>query len=386
MREHPIPQDIVGYRFHIVGNMTIKQFAEIGAGVFVAFLLYQTNLLTIIKWPLMGISVAIGAALAFVPFEERPLDHWLTTFIRVLYKPTKFYWKRNNPIPDAFNYQVKKSTTTHNLEVDLSPARRERIKEYMLSLRQQQSSNFDIERQQSISDIMTVFSQDTTAVITSLDKPQLKIRVRNLGTDFVSEHQIATDDATIIEEHVVAAGVVDSSEYQEELRQSINLRTPLSVNQVAQEIAIPEQQSVTTGVELEQEQEVQIASQPTQTEDRAYYQNEQPAPQQTTTMGSAVYNQQLPFPSKPKEPNKLVGMVLSPNNDLINDAIVEIKNQAGATVRAVKTNALGQFFVTTPLTSGTYIIETEKDGFSFSEFNITLKNEVVDPIEIRSIV
>jgi hypothetical protein len=386
MREHPIPQDIVGYRFHIVGNMTIKQFAEIGVGVFVAFLIYQTNLVAILKWPLMGLSVAVGAALAFVPFEERPLDHWLITFIRVLYKPTKFYWKRDNPIPDLFTYQVKKSTKEQQMEIDLSPARRERIKEYMLSIRQKQFTSFDEEREQSISTIMNTFSE-VSGQITQLDKPQLKVRIRNLGVDTDPEPQLETAEAIIVEEQVVATGLAESSDYQEQLRQSINLRTPLSVNQVAQEIAIPEQQLLSVSKpQAAAEENTVVAEQPA-TNDQVYIENTLPTEQaQDLSLAGAVYNQQLPFPSKPDIANKLVGMVLTPNNELINDAIVEIKNQSGSTVRAVKTNALGQFFVTTPLADGAYTIETEKDGFQFSDFTLQLAGKVVDPIEIRSIV
>src|SRR5262245_9272112 len=104
MREHPIPQDVVGYRFHIIGNMTIKQFAEIGAGCILAFIIYSTNLFAFLKWPLIGISIGVGALAAFVPFEERPLDHWLMTFFRVMYRPTLFYWRREPQIPEPFLY------------------------------------------------------------------------------------------------------------------------------------------------------------------------------------------------------------------------------------------------------------------------------------------
>jgi hypothetical protein len=380
MREHPIPQDIVGYRFHIVGNMTIKQFAEIGVGVFIAFLIYQTNLITVIKWPLMGISVAIGAALAFVPFEERPLDHWLTTFIKVLYKPTKFYWKREAVIPDSFLHEAKKKTGKTTIEVDLTPAKRQRIKEYMMSIRQQQFTTFDSEREQSISDIFTTFNQPT-----NLQKPGLGVRVRSLRQETTSQ-QNGLDEATIVEEQIVTTVDTETSTYQEQLRESIQLRTPLAVNQVAQDIVVPEQEMITTETQSAPQPEEQVAVQQNTLDERAYVENQQPLVQEQQTQASGVvFNQQLPFPSKPEQPNKLVGMVLTPQNELVNDAIVEIKNQAGATVRAVKTNALGQFFVTTPLNDGTYVLETEKQGLQFSAFTIQLQGTVIDPIEIRSV-
>lgn len=380
MREHPIPQDIVGYRFHIVGNMTIKQFAEIGVGVFVAFLLYQTNLITIIKWPLMGLSVAVGAALAFVPFEERPLDHWLITFIKVLYRPTKFYWKREAHIPDLFLYEQKKQSKQQAAEVDLSPARRQRIKEYMMSIRQQQYTTFDAEREQSISDILNTFNE-----VSHLQKPGLGVRVRNLRQE-TTVQQTDLDGASILEEQIVTTTETTTSDYQEQIRESIQLRTPLAVSQVAQDIEVPEQQAITTGVQVEEQQQDQIVEQPVLVDERVYMENQQPIQDnQPTQANGVIFNQQLPFPSKPDQPNKLVGMVLTPQNELVNDAIVEIKNQTGSTERAVKTNALGQFFVTTPLKEGTYIIETEKEGLQFSEFSVQIQGKIIDPIEIRSL-
>jgi hypothetical protein len=79
-------------------------------------------------------------------------------------------------------------------------------------------------------------------------------------------------------------------------------------------------------------------------------------------------------------------MVLTPSNDVITNAIVEIKKANGTTVRAVKTNALGQFFISTPLPDGEYVIETEKSDLRFAQLNISLSGKIVDPLEIRSIV
>lgn len=398
MREHPIPQDIVGYRFHIVGNMTIKQFAEIGVGVFIAFLLYQTNLLTIIKWPLMAISVAVGAALAFVPFEERPLDHWLFTFVRVLYRPTKYYWKRDGKIPELFQYQSKKTPAAQALEVDLSPARRERIKEYMLSVRTDQPDSFDAEREQSISDILTTFSEVTvnSQAAVNVAKPRLKVRVRSLGSGAPEPEPTTTFiepeyQAMFAESPEPAAATLTDSlatpNYAPPQGPLTPNHTPMAVEQVAQDIAIPEQILITTGQPTQEStspNQIATNESPTSTDDRAYITSSATLQPQTPA-DSAIFNQDLPFPTKPTEPNKLVGMVLTPSNELINDAIVEIKDSIGNTLRAVKTNALGQFFVTTPLADGTYILETEKENTQFSPITLTLAGEPVEPIEIRSI-
>jgi hypothetical protein len=388
MREHPIPQDIVGYRFHIVGNMTIKQFAEIGVGVFIAFLLYQTNLLTIIKWPLMAISVAIGAALAFVPFEERPLDHWLFTFVRILYRPTKYYWKREARLPESFTYQPTKSNNNDAFEVDLTPARRQRIKEYMMSIRTVQADTFDAEREQSISTIMTAFHdvQIAPQTNTHLAKPRLKVRVRSLRSDDMIEENTQHVQESSLEIETTNSGQTLTDDYTQQTYLTPT-KTAMDVTQVAQDIVVPEQQLIS--VETVIPEVVSATDQPVV--DQAADMNSQmyieaTAPTNTVLAAQATFNQNLPFPSKPTDPNKLVGMVLTPQNDLVNDAIVEIKSMTGETLRAVKTNALGQFFVTTPLADGTYTLDTEKDGLAFSPVTITLTGTIVDPLEIRSIV
>src|SRR5581483_6076929 len=94
MEQHPVPQNISSYQFHLVGDMTLKQFLELAGGVLVGVLFYATSLPGIIKWPLILISAGIGAALAFVPFEERPLEQWIVAFFRSVYSPTLFHWEK----------------------------------------------------------------------------------------------------------------------------------------------------------------------------------------------------------------------------------------------------------------------------------------------------
>jgi hypothetical protein len=97
MEQHPVPQQISSYRFKLVGDMTLKQFLEVASGVGVAIILYGLGLPGLIKWPLIIISVCIGGALAFIPFEERPLEQWIFAFFRSIYSPTLFYWKKSVP-------------------------------------------------------------------------------------------------------------------------------------------------------------------------------------------------------------------------------------------------------------------------------------------------
>ena len=87
----------------------------------------------------------------------------------------------------------------------------------------------------------------------------------------------------------------------------------------------------------------------------------------------------------PETKNTLVGMVFSKDNKIIDNAIIEIQDQTHHTVRATKTNKIGQFFLATPLDKGSYFIKTEKEGFSFNTISIQLEDKIYPPIEIKSI-
>jgi hypothetical protein len=82
--------------------------------------------------------------------------------------------------------------------------------------------------------------------------------------------------------------------------------------------------------------------------------------------------------------NLLSGFIHDPQGKIIEAAILEIRDTAGNPVRAFRTNKLGQFRSATPLPSGLYEIETEKEGYRFDIIKVELKGEILSPIEIVS--
>ncbi len=99
---------------------------------------------------------------------------------------------------------------------------------------------------------------------------------------------------------------------------------------------------------------------------------------------AVVQDKALPFPAKPNQPNKLVGMALDQQNIPLAGVIIEIVTSQGVPARAVKTNILGQFFITTPLGNGSYTITAEKTGYTFPPQSLELTGQIIDPIEVRS--
>jgi len=284
MKQHPIPQDITNYKFHLIGSMTLKQFAELAVSVVLAFVIYKTNLIGMIKWPLIFIVVGMGAMIAFVPIEERPLDHWIKTFFRKIYKPTKFFWKKTNKIPDFFNYQVTNTQSDYYApNVNFNPARKQRIFEYLKSIPSEEAvDEFDLEENQKIGQLLSAFDQVEVAEKNiniekaKPSKPDLKTRVRKLQTPQITEQQI---------EHL---------------------------------------------------------------------------------------------------PNQIFGLVLDQSEQPIGGALIEIKNQAGQSLRVGKSNLEGRFVLGNPLENGLYEVFTEKDGQNYPPIKLELSGQILQPIVITT--
>ena len=224
IQQHPIPQDVTNYKFRLVGDMTLKQFLQLAVGIVLAVVTWGSPLPFFFKYPLAIIFAAVGLGMAFVPIEGRPLDQWLLAFIKSIYSPTIYTWKKSE----------------EKLEV--------------------------------------------TPTITVPPKP---------------------------------------------------------------------------------------ISQPP------------PPPTPQNTQSSILNTKSLPIPFTPTTPNTFVGLVLTPDNHILEGAMIEI-TQNNLTARATKSNKLGQFLFAKPLDNGTYFIHTTKDGFQFDTYALTLTGEIIKPLKIQA--
>jgi hypothetical protein len=108
-----------------------------------------------------------------------------------------------------------------------------------------------------------------------------------------------------------------------------------------------------------------------------------PKPSPTTPAVAAKFTN-IAIPATPSMANLLSGFIHDPQGKIIEAAILEIRDTAGNPVRAFRTNKLGQFRSATPLPSGLYEIETEKEGYRFDIIKVELKGEILSPIEVIS--
>lgn len=349
MQEHPIPQDITGYKFHLIGNMTIKQFAELAVGVVLAFFFYKTSLPGIFRWPIVAVCAGMGVVAAFVPIEERPLDHWIVAFINVLYKPTKFFWKKEAKIPEPFLYKADESRDQGQaLEVDLTPMRKDRVSQFLKSLEKEQvSGELDMEELSRVDNILSAFDQVQVQGTSDQQytKPSLKIRVRKMHGNSSPSNRRGGTTVVFSQSSWHQQAPADQAQPPISVEQNPPNNSPSPNNQVAI--------------------------------------NKQLTSQDLSLSGSQS-GQSLTAPPKLQlKPNQIAGVVVLTDGSLVSNAIIEVLDSNKRVITAVKSNSLGQFFISQSLPNNNYVIRAKAPNTLFGDHDVFLNGEVVQELVIR---
>lgn len=120
MDQHPIPQDVTGFQFKLIGTMTVKQFGYVAVGAVLAVILYYLPinsplgiLLKVFLIPALGAS---GVIIAFVPVDGRPIDVMATNFAKALFSPNQYIYKRQGRKMSFSTVTVVKPTAAQNAE------------------------------------------------------------------------------------------------------------------------------------------------------------------------------------------------------------------------------------------------------------------------------
>jgi hypothetical protein len=304
VQQHPIPQNVTQFQFRLVGDMTLKQFLELAAGIVIGLVFYASPLPFFLKWPLIILFVALGASMAFLPVEGRPLEQWILAFFRSIYSPTVYTWQKSGtdpltttqtpptPQPTPTPPAIPSSTATSTPSLPISVS----------------------------------VSEETT----TLETPP-----KNYAPAPVYTHQpkpvfTAPTQPLQVEKHKF---------------------TPLVSKAPEQSTPVP---LVNT-----------------------------PTPSPLTETSPTAFAQNLPIPHPPETPNTIVGMTLTPDGKIMESTIVEILKD-GLTIRATKSNKLGQFLFVKPLDDGDYQLTAEKEGHTFPAFNLHLENKVIPPIQLKA--
>jgi len=185
MEQHSIPQQISSYEFKLVGEMTLKQFLKAAVGIILAILINTTKIVVLVKWPLMLLMAGGGLAIAFVPFQDRPLEGWIVAFIKSIYSPTIYTYQRK-ATKNWLDLDLTKVTKEENIETDIEKEQKIKIK-----------SAFGENKFKQTIDILTTHQEKEEVVtkeeIKVVEKPIIKEEVK-VVEEKVKENNLAATD------------------------------------------------------------------------------------------------------------------------------------------------------------------------------------------------
>ncbi len=325
MESHPIPQQISSYQFRLVGDMTLKQFFQLGGGALFAAIIYASGLHPIIKWPLILLSVSLGAAMAFLPFEERPLSRWIISFFTSVYSPTIFVWESKGKY-DFFLEETEKTEEIKSQTTSQPQIKEEKTSENILETSEK---NF-------LANLANIFNSISAKDVLSSKRP--------------SEEKAQTEKPA-----------------EKKPVEIPNIKIPTIPTKTFRPKIVIEQSS----------------SQQTATKTDVVLQNVSPIFKEKQTEAQKVqFSSQAAPPLPPTIPNTITGQVIDDKGKIVEGAILEIRDTAGKPVRALRSNKLGHFMIVTSLPNGQYDIITEKEGYEFKPVIFEAKGEIIPPILI----
>lgn len=372
MEQHPIPQNVSSYQFKLVGDMTLKQFFQVAGGVLIALIFYSTPLLKIIKIPLTVLSVLLGVGLAFLPFEERPLERWIVAFFRAIYSPTVFSWKKGSVSTKLFQDELPE---TPNNQQDIA-----------------------------LKDYLTKTNHTNTSASGNLDKTEGNF-FKNLASIFEPSvkpvAQAVSTTPTINTPITPVAPTISIQPTQPPIQQTqTNTVTPVEKIPAREILPEPEPAPVAQQTPLKNELKVPENTpismpKPTQPINaQPYYpQNTTPITPNVVTpvmsgtniipASQAMFSPDAAPPNPPTYPNVVVGQIIDQDRRVIEGAIMEVRDSVGRPIRALRSNKVGHFLTVTQLDNGHYEIVIEKDGYEFTPISFEATGAIISPILIK---
>lgn len=113
MQTHPVPQNITGFEFKLVGFMTLRQFLYMAGAGIIGFVFF-ISIGSFIKWFLIVPIVLLALAAAFAPINGIPFDKWVLFLIHAVTSPAIRVWfkepKLISFLAPEFSYYLRRST------------------------------------------------------------------------------------------------------------------------------------------------------------------------------------------------------------------------------------------------------------------------------------
>ncbi|MFH1186638.1 MAG: PrgI family protein [Candidatus Levyibacteriota bacterium] len=401
MENHPIPQDITGFQFKLIGNMTVRQFAYLAAGIIIAWIFYILPLYILIKLPFSLIFGLSGVAFAFLPIEGRPMDLMINNFVKALFNPTQFIYAKTGghfyspthvPVPHiAAQKQTASSLSGDNL------------KKFLDNLPKRPQNKLDEKEMvffQSLTNISNPTASPTASIIPTYTAPHIfsaaPVRASDLkklepekekkpepiDSQEEENQNILLGKASVLEQELQKAKQEEMKKTQGSADYNAAHQKVLELETLLNETVAQKQGLENKILSLQKKLDMQ---------GKKVYSPSLAVPEKEPTKNIRSIpkgmGKSIGIPNAPEYPNLVTGIIKDPRSNPLPNILVEIKDYEGNPVRAFKTNALGQFASATPLVNGTYTIEFEdpngQNKFDIIQFSV--KGEIILPVEVISV-
>lgn len=394
MENHPIPQDITGFQFKLIGDMTVKQFAYIAGGSALAWVAYILPIPFVVRIPIILLFVLGGFSLAFVPIQGRPMDLMIKNFFKAVFSPTQFIYQKmgghllgqgskepsapslspQGMLKEAFGkFQNKQNKLDQKETVFLQS-----VNQYEQTQSQPSNINPGFVQTHEIANQPTgPDSQPVLQVQQAPNTPAPKTETKE-GKDNLKEAE------EILEKELKEAKAKEESEMKISPGEySSSHQKVLELEKSLNDLLLQKQQLESKLLSLQKQMET--AKTPVFSASSAVT----APPKETKFVRSIPTNmaQSVGLPTTPENPNVITGILKDPRGNPLANILVEVKDKAGNAVRAFKTNALGQFASATPLTNGEFTIEFEDPNQQnkFDAVAFKAEDKIILPIEVISV-
>jgi len=342
MDNHPIPQDVTHFQFRLIGDMTLKQFGYVAGGVIFAWVALASPLFFLIKVFLAGCCILAAIILAFLPIDGRPSDVMLANFIKAIFSPTQFIYKKTS----------YKNMDTKAVPVEINPVIKSKQTKTTFSL-------FNKIKDVNFYAKPSVATAALPQVTIPKDEPEIK-KEEELKKE---EQQLTNEISQAQKEPASKASSVKLADLEKELQKVLMDKKELEDQLLSlQKSAAEKKEQVFTPSNMPEES-AHVRKIPKQ-------------------MGATVG-----APLVGDVPNLITGIIKDSRGNVLSNILIEVKDKDGNPVRAFKTNQLGQFQAATPLYNGIYTISFEDPASShtFDSVEITASGNPLSPLEIISI-
>ncbi len=393
MENHPIPQDITGFQFKLIGDMTIKQFAYLAAGVILGWITYILPIIIFVKIPILLTFVGLGVAAAFLPIEGRPFDVMIGNYFKALFSPTQYIYQKIGGhmwLPDA---SVQNQKIPQNTPSGSNSDSSQKLKDFLKKLPQKPKNKLDEKEMNFLNSLgfspagsITPSATVGDSVYNKLVSDQHPVNMpipsqpeEKKEPDKNTETKLNQEEEELKQKLEIAKATektqAGSPQYDTAHQKVLDLEKFLSD-------VLSQKQNLENQI-LELRKKIDVQGQNVLTPAIAIPKQES----QTVRVVPKEMGKTAGLPFVSDVPNLIMGIIKGPRQNPLANILVEVKDASGNPVRAFKTNALGQFASATPLGNGIYTMSFEdpKEQNKFDVVEIKAEGNVLMPLEVTSL-